>query len=292
MDMKTILVKNKNIQHNPIIAWWSGGIASSVTCYLCCQFFGRENTRIMFIDTHNEDDDTYRFKSDCENLYEKEIETICSDKYSSIQEVWYDNLSLNVATGAVCSYYLKRAVRENFEKNNNFLYQAFGFDIKEVNRAIGLKSNNPKSRPIFPIISELMTKEDCVKYLEKCNNLFHKISLPRAYYLGYRNNNCFKTGCVQGGIGYWKKIQSEFPEKFIKMAKIEHELTEIKGMPVTILKNSKGLIFLKKNSKYPKISELSEVKGREVLPIVECNGFCGMEDIDMNKTLKELNFKN
>lgn len=35
---------------------------------------------------------------------------------------------------------------------------------------------------------------------------------------GLKNNNCFSTGCVQGGIGYWQKMEKEFPEKFNVMA--------------------------------------------------------------------------
>lgn len=27
------------------------------------------------------------------------------------------------------------------------------------------------------------------------------------YKLGFTNNNCFGTGCVQGGIGYWQKVE-------------------------------------------------------------------------------------
>jgi len=43
----------------PVIAWWSGGVASAVTCKICVDWFGIDNVRIVFIDTKNEDDDTY-----------------------------------------------------------------------------------------------------------------------------------------------------------------------------------------------------------------------------------------
>ena len=52
-----------------IVGWWSGGVTSAVTCYLCIKLFGRNNCRFIFIDTKNEDNDTYRFKVDCEKWW-------------------------------------------------------------------------------------------------------------------------------------------------------------------------------------------------------------------------------
>ena len=114
------------------------------------------------------------------------------------------------------------------------------------------------------------------------------------YKLGFLNNNCFKTGCVQGGIGYWQKMKREFPEKFNKMAKMEHEITEAKGKPVTMLKDQSkngGLVFLRHNPKYPKIKNISMMQGREPKPLVDCNGFCGVNDLERNPTEKEINYQ-
>ena len=221
----------------PVIAWWSGGVASAVTCKICVDWFGVDNVRIVFIDTKNEDDDTYRFKSDCELWYGKSIETIASEEYESIEEVWYDNLSLNIAKGAICSVEMKIKVRQQFCKKNKFSHNAFGFDVSEIDRAKDMKKNNSYLNPIFPILAELLSKKDCIKAIEKANDLFLKIEVPNTYKLGYSNNNCFKTGCVKGGIGYWQKIQKDSPEKFLAMAKREHEITNLKGSPVTICKD-------------------------------------------------------
>lgn len=285
MKLKTI---NKRF---PVIAWWSGGITSAVACYLCCYWFGHECVRIIFMDTRNEDDDIYRFKKDCEVWYHKEIESLYSDKY--IEQVWYEYKSLNVATGAICSYILKRKVREAFQRENLYSYQAFGFDISEINRAQALKSNNPDCKPIFPLITELLDKKTCFQYLPQ--GLF-TIEPPRAYKLGYHNNNCFKTGCVQGGIGYWQKIAVDDPAKFDKMAKVEHDLSDLKGEPVTMLKDQGkdgGLVFLKPHPKYPHMKDLSQMKGRPVKPLIECNGFCGTNDLqDRNSTADEINYAN
>lgn len=284
---------NRVTRESPIIAWWSGGVTSAVTCKICVDWFGTENVRFVFIDTRNEDADTYRFKKECEAWYGKDIETIRNKDYKDIHDVWYTHLSLNVATGAKCSQMLKRIVRERFERENQFSYQAFGFEIKELTRARGHLLNNPKSYPIFPLISNLLSKKDCIRIVEEANSLFLQISVPRTYKMGYLNNNCFETGCIQGGIGYWQKIQREDIAKFMRMAKVEHELTDLKGQPVTMLKDQGkdgGLIFLLPHPKYPQMKDISMMKGREPKPLMECNGFCGSNDLEISETQEEINY--
>ena len=276
--------------HQPVIAWWSGGVTSAVTCKLCINWFGLENVRVVFIDTKNEDDDTYRFLKDCEKWYGLEIEIITSEKYTSIKEVWDKHLSLNVANGAICSTMLKRRVREKFEKSNPFSFQAFGFEITEINRAKSMKMNYPKVKPIFPLIAEIIDKNQAIKIVQDAG-----LQVPYMYTLGYNNNNCFKTGCVQGGIGYWQKIKREQPEKYDAMALVEHELTDKKGLPVTMLKTQNKLvrehIFLKPHPAYPFAIDLTMVKGREPKPLLECNGFCGINDLsEKNTTEDEINY--
>lgn len=268
-------------KQKPIIAWWSGGVRSAVTCKLCIDWYGIENTRIIFIDTKNEDDDTYRFKKECENWYGKPIETIYSKDYDAIEDVWFDNLSLGLAKGAKCSQVLKIKVRQDFTKRNEYSYQAFGYDNKEVDRANDMKNNNSHLRPIFPLLMMWLSKYDCVKIVQNANSLFLNITLPITYRLGLENNNCFKTGCVSGGIGYWQWMQKNQPKKFDAMAEIEHKITNIKKTPVTICKDQSkggGLVFLKPHPNYPQMKDLSMMKGRPPEMLIECNGFCSNEN--------------
>lgn len=279
-----------------IICWWSGGITSAVACKLAIEKYGKENCEVIMLDTGNEHDDTYRFLSDCEKWYDLKIQKLKSQDYENIQETWYRHLSLNTATGAICSYMLKRRVREKWEKNKDYTHQVFGFefDKKEQNRAKSMELNHPQTKPIFPLIENKLSKPDCIKIVVEAG-----IKIPEAYTLGFHNNNCLKTGCVQGGIGYWKKIQKEMPELFEKMAKIEHDLTDKKGKPVTMLKDQSKeakesgfeLVFLKKHPNYPNHKTIDDLKGRKVLPLTECNGFCGINDLnERNPTEKEINF--
>jgi 3'-phosphoadenosine 5'-phosphosulfate sulfotransferase (PAPS reductase)/FAD synthetase len=293
---------------NKVIGWWSGGVTSAVTCKLCIDLYGLENVRLIFIDTFNEDEDTYRFKKDCEKWYGKEIETITrigkDKKYQKIQDVWYKYKSLNVATGAVCSSELKRELRKEWEKENEYKHQAFGFDVDEIRRVKSMTKNYRKTaKPIFPLLMFGYTKKDCVEMI-----LEDGLKLPNAYVLGFLNNNCLNTGCVSGGIGYWQKMERDIPNNFDKMAEVEHDLTDMKGEPVTMLKDqskaakkiveetgdkTRAFVFLKPHPKYPSIKDISMMEGREPQPLMDCNGLaCGVTDLDdRNPTEKEINYQ-
>ena len=294
------------MENKKIICWWSGGITSAVACKTALDLFKDKNdVRIVMIDTWNEDDDTYRFFADCEKWYGQEIEMItCIGKdYTSIQDVWLKHKSLNVATGAICSTKLKIRAREIFQEENEYDYQVFGFefDKNECNRALGLHKNHPKAKGIYPLLMMAYNKDDCLKIVQDAG-----IEIPRMYRLGFRNNNCFKTGCVQGGIGYWQKMERDFPEKFEAMAEMEHKLTALRGEPVTMLKDQsneakkvveetgvkwKQFIFLKKHPEYLELKCLKDMKPQEVKPLFECNGFCGTNDLNPRiETENEINF--
>ncbi len=272
-----------------IISWWSGGITSAVACKLSIDLYGKDNCRIIFIDTKNEDDDTYRFMADCSKWYDLPIETITSDKHESVQDVWLKYKALNNASGAVCSSEMKRQVREKWQKQNTWEHQIFGFELDEAKRAKGMVLNHSKTKPIFPLMMYGLTKKDCIKIVEAAG-----IEPPNMYKLGFLNNNCFKTGCVQGGIGYWQKMKRDFPDKFDKMAEMEHRITNEKGKPITMLKDQSkngGLVFLKPHPDYPQMKDISMMKGREPKPLMECNGFCGVNDLERNPTEKEINYQ-
>lgn len=278
-----------------VICWWSGGVTSAVACRLAIDLYGKDNCRVIFIDTRNEDEDTYRFMLDCEKWYCLPIETITSEKHPNIQAVWLRYKALNNATGAVCSSELKRGVREKWEKENEWKHQVFGFDLDEAKRAKGMTLNHKHTKPVFPLMMYGLSKKDCIKIIQDA-----KIEVPRVYSYGYLNNNCFKTGCVQGGIGYWQKIQREYPDKFNAMAGMEHELTNAKGKPVTMLKdqsndaktNGVWNVFLKKHTDYPQIKSIEEMRECKVEPLFECNGFCGINDLETrNPTEQQLLFE-
>ena len=272
------------INKQRLIAWWSGGIASAVTCDLVIKEYSELfDVDVVFIDTKNEHEDTYRFLKDCEKHYGQEIKTITSDRWDSVEEIWRKRKSLNVSMGAVCSSEMKKRTRVQYQKKDTDFAQAFGFDYSgsEQKRASNMLKNYPEINPIFPLIDNKFTKEFCIKEINRWG-----IEIPETYKNGFQNNNCFNTGCVQGGIGYWQKIKREYPEKFAYMSNLEREISKDKGEPVTICKNqAKGervLLFLEHNPDFPLLGDISQKKGREPESLMECNGFCSTDDqIDM-----------
>lgn len=279
--------------NKPVVCWFSGGITSAVACKLAIYLFGKDNCSLIFIDTKNEGDDTYRFLDDCSTWYGKKIESITNENYTCIQDVWRKYKGLNFAHGAICSSELKREVRIKWQKENNYSLQVFGFDLGEAKRARSFTMNYSNSNPIYPLLFLGYSKKMCIDIVQKAG-----IDIPVAYKLGLNNNNCLKTGCVQGGIGYWQLIQRILPDIFERMAREEHYLTELKGSPVTMLKDQSrkakdsgnALVFLKSHPLYPEVKDLSMMKGREPKPLTDCNGHCGIDDLERNPTEKEINF--
>jgi len=288
----------------PVVLWFSGGVTSTIACKVALDLFGKENCILLFIDTKNEDPDTYRFLKDCEKWFGMKAKILTAvgenKEYSNIQDVWRKYKSLNVAKGAICSTELKRAVREKWQKENAFSYQVFGFDTAEPNRANAMTLNHPDSKPLYPLLFLNYSKPKCIEILQE-----NGIEIPLAYKLGFENNNCLETGCVQGGIGYWQKMQRDFPDKFKAMAREEHFLTHLKGEPVTMLKDqskeakklvketgNKALqrVFLLPHPRYPN-KDISMMEGRPPKPLSDCNGFCGINDLQpRSSTEEEINY--
>lgn len=139
-----------------------------------------------------------------------------------------------------------------------------------------MTKNYPEINPKYPLIELDMSKKDCIEEIKSWG-----IEIPIAYKMGYQNNNCQKTGCVQGGAGYWQKIKREQPDVFNNMAEMERELTKAKGKPVTVMRirrdNKMVHCFLKYYS--DEYFYLDLVNGREPEPLIECTGFCSNRNV-------------
>lgn len=242
----------------PIIGWFSCGATSAVACKIGLSLY--ENVRIVHIETGSEHSDNKRFLEDCQKWFGVEIQTIRSGKFDNVEDVLLKKKYINGPTGASCTKELKKQVRYLYEEAlGEWGGQIWGFDFckDEINRAIRFKQQNPKTKPLFPLIERKLTKQDCLGILKKAG-----IAIPIMYKLGYNNNNCI--GCVKGGIGYWNKIRKDFPERFNRMAQIER----IVG--ASCLKEQDGTrLFL---------DELEPNRGVNVKPIVpDCSLTCAIE---------------
>jgi len=238
-----------------ILAWFSCGITSAVACKIALQQYN--NVRIVYFEIDSAHDDNARFIKDCENWFGQKIERARSLKYKDQFDVIEKTRYINGPTGARCTSELKRKVRERIEKDG-FDHQVFGFEFtkKEINRAVRFKEQHPHTSPLYPLIENKLTKNQCADILLK-----NGIKLPTMYELGYTNNNCIM--CVKGGKAYANLVRKTHPEHFLRMAKIERELNH------TCLKDKDGPIFL---------DELDPNAGRHEKPILpDCGTFCEIE---------------
>jgi len=207
------------LPENFTIAWWSGGITSAVACRLALEKY--PNVVLLYIETGSHHPDTQRFKTDCERWYGAEIHTLQSAKYSDVLDVILSTKYVNGVGGARCTTELKKAVRLKFEREHEgrIAHQVWGFEhtAHEINRAVRVQEQYPHTNPLFPLIENKLSKNECAGIIAGAG-----IEIPAMYKLGYNNNNCI--GCVKGGAGYWNKIREDFPEVFAQMAAVEREV--------------------------------------------------------------------
>jgi|TARA_R110002020_G_scaffold32713_1_gene100314 hypothetical protein len=242
-----------------IISWWSAGVTSAVATKLALDEYGKANVTPIYFAIDSAHKDNERFKTQCEDWYNKEIEVHRAPNHKDQFDVILKDKYVNGPGGARCTLVLKKKVRQRIEKTLSYSGQVFGFEYskKEINRAIRFKEQYPEAKPLFPLIHNKMTKPESLFFLEK-----QGIKRPVMYDLGYNNNNCI--GCVKGGMGYWNKIREDFPDSFKRMAEAERVVGH------SCIRN----IFL---------DELDPDAGRKQKIIMpDCGNFCDLEFTEIN----------
>ena len=231
------------------VSWFSAGVSSAVATKLAIASI----SEIIYIHIDDQHPDTLRFVNECEVWFGKPIMRLQSP-YKCVANACFAGSAtgfINGPTGAICTRWLKKRVRKEWEAEHEFqrLSYVWGFDTNETVRAARIVESMPDFLHIFPLIERRMTKEDAHKMLRAAG-----IKRPAMYDLGYPNNNC--VGCVKGGKGYWNKIRVDFPEVFKARAEMERS---IGGTCI--------------NGTY--LDELDPEKGRFAPPIVDdCGIFC------------------
>ena len=203
---------------NRYLTHFSCGAASATATKLALHEFGKENVRIIYLETFSEHEDNERFLADCEEWFGLTIERHHSASYDNIWDVFLKTGYLVGPNGARCTAELKRKVAESLiDYGPNQQTEILGYTVEERDRVERfIKQNN--ERKLYPILVERgLTKQDCLGFIDRAG-----IELPVMYKLGYRNNNCL--GCVKGQAGYWNKIRIDFPSVFRFMADLEKKM--------------------------------------------------------------------
>ncbi len=242
-----------------LVCWFSCGATSAVATKMALENFPELEPHVVYCATHSEHPDNERFLADCEKWYGLTIERIGSVKYRDIWHVFEETRYLVGVTGARCTAELKRKPREVYQQSGDV--QVFGFDKVEAQRAFKFQRNNPEMNIETPLLDAGYTKQRCITVIASAG-----IKIPMMYRLGYGNNNCI--GCPKGGQGYWNKIRQDFPDVFVRMAKVERRLD------VAINKTYAG----DGKRKRLFLGELDSAAGRGYVEPMGCGLLCALYD--------------
>lgn len=196
-----------------VISWFSCGAASAVASKI---MLGRNPlTQITRIVLDNEHHDNWRFADDVSSWLGAPIIELRSQRYKDCWDVWERKRFIVGVDGAPCTNELKKRVRQEYQVIDDI--HVFGYTANEWKRARSFKDNHPELVCVFPLIEEMVSKDECFEIIKE-NGLL----LPEMYRLGYSNANC--VGCPKGGMGYWNKIKIDFPEIYERMSDLEQKL--------------------------------------------------------------------
>lgn len=216
------------------VCWLSSGVSSFIAGYIMRHTIDK----YIYIDIEDQHPDSIRFIHDCEKILGKNVEIIHSE-YGSVENVVRTVGFVNSPYGAPCTDILKRRVRKKWEyEHREFdITYVWGMDCTEQRRADRLQEIEFEFNHEFPLIEKSLTKQDCHAMCESLG-----IKRPAMYDLGFNNNNCI--GCVKGGMGYWNKIRTDFPDVFNRRAKLERDIgaSIINGVYLDELEPDRGRI--------------------------------------------------
>lgn len=191
-----------------VIVWFSCGAASTVAAKLTIEQFGQtHDVRVVCCDTRpSENSDNYRYSREVEQWLGQEITYIRNDEFGTVDDVFDKHRYMNGVRGARCTVELKKKPRFAYAKPDDI--HVFGFTFDEQRRVRDFEQRNPELNLLWPLVDNLITKQDCYRRLESAG-----IKLPLMYRLGFDNNNC--PGCVKASSPwYWDMVRTHFPEVF------------------------------------------------------------------------------
>lgn len=238
-----------------IAVWFSCGAASAVAAKKTIeQYETAYNILIVNNPIKEEHEDNRRFLKEVEEWLQYPITIAKNNNFpnASIVEVFNKYKYIGNIYGSLCTSFLKKEARYQFELKNKIDWHVLGFTIDEYIRQ---KNFNTREREnTLPVlISNLITKADCFKILQKAN-----IKLPEIYSLGFPNANCI--GCVKAtSPSYWNLVRNTFPLIFKERAEQSRQI---------------GAKLVRVNGKRIYLDELKITDKGNKIKSWECGIFC------------------
>ncbi len=209
-------------------SWWAAKCVAAK--------YGVENTIMVFADTKEEDEDTYRWgRAAAANVGSKLYEI--SDG-RNIWEVFADEKLIGDSRYDPCSKILKRRLSKKFIGNHFDPHQCtiyVGISLFEADRMESIQ----KGWKPFKVESPLLWKPYPSPAFVREQVLANGLWVQRLYQMGFSHANCGGQ-CVKAGQAQWKLLLEKIPDRYLRAEAKEEELMEKLGRGHSILKTTKG----------------------------------------------------
>ena len=204
-----------------LVVGFSGGVSSAWCAGWALETHPRDEVVLLFHDTKEEDEDTYRFIREMGAALKHPI-TERSDG-RSVTQVAQDEGAIPNNRMAFCSRILKAEQRDRYfkelrEAGVTEIVNVLGFSALEwqrVQRAQARAMQDGYS-VCFPMIGPPPTsKQEAVNWCQRIG-----VKPPRMYSWS-EHANC--VGCVRGGKAYWLAVLKNRPDVFAQRVQMEQE---------------------------------------------------------------------
>lgn len=202
----------------------SGGLSSAATLLRCMEIYPHDEIFPVFCDTLWEDQDTYRFIDDLEQIT-KPFEKLRVGKTPA--DVSDDQHMIFNSRVAKCTQVLKTVPIQNYVKSIDAdrKFMCIGFNMKD--RFQKAKSNQPYGRLPGPVHNWIKigvhVKYPLWFYPRIVNPRRYVedrgLTVPKAYDyqdMGYNFTSNCGGGCFKAGVKYWRGLLQVNPERFIE----------------------------------------------------------------------------
>ncbi len=203
-----------------VVVGFSGGVTSAWCAGWALKNYPKDEVILLFHDTKEEDEDTYRFIKEMSMALKHSI-TERSDG-RSVTELFRDEGALANQQMAFCSRILKAEQSEKYfaelrSQGVTEIIKILGFSSAEWERVQRATMHGERGgyKLRFPVIEDKVTKQECADWCKAQGPC-----LPRMYSWS-DHANC--VGCVRGGKAYWLAVKENRPDVFEQRKQLEIE---------------------------------------------------------------------
>ena len=141
------------------------------------------------------------------------------------------------------------------------LTQLFGISLDEAGRATRIKANSPHwSEPVFPLCDKMMTRADCVKWLQTFG-IQHTVPRSACVFCPYKSNH------------EWLLLRETDPEGWARAVEIDDAL-RVEGTAIKSKLNEK--LYIHKSCRPLKEVHLTDSERGQSAFNLECEGGCAL----------------